>query len=178
MSLSEEKRVVDKWGRVLIKADDLFELLYKEVDPETLHVVGDEQINEYNRWCKFFNKKQFLIKPIADLECTPEEEHARRASEWFIPDEYKKLNVRETLLDRCDRDDERHRINAEMDMFEERGLVPLLQLMFALVDYFRSENIVWGVGRGSSCASYCLYLIGVHKIDSIRFGLDIREFLK
>jgi DNA polymerase III alpha subunit len=42
----------------------------------------------------------------------------------------------------------------------------------------RSNNIVWGVGRGSSVASYVLYLLGVHKVDSIKYGLDIREFLK
>jgi len=34
------------------------------------------------------------------------------------------------------------------------------------------------VGRGSSVASYCLYLLGVHKINSLKFDLDIKEFLK
>jgi DNA polymerase III alpha subunit len=42
----------------------------------------------------------------------------------------------------------------------------------------RENDIVWGVGRGSSVASYTLYLIGVHKIDSIKYELDINEFLK
>jgi DNA polymerase III alpha subunit len=42
----------------------------------------------------------------------------------------------------------------------------------------KENKIVWGVGRGSSVASYVLYLIGVHRIDSIKYDLDIREFLK
>jgi DNA polymerase III alpha subunit len=42
----------------------------------------------------------------------------------------------------------------------------------------RKENIVWGVGRGSSVASYVLYLIGVHKIDSLYYNLDVEEFLR
>jgi len=50
--------------------------------------------------------------------------------------------------------------------------------MIYLVDFMRENEIVWGVGRGSSVASYVLYLIGVHRIDSIKFGLDWREFLR
>ena len=54
----------------------------------------------------------------------------------------------------------------------------LLCYLKYLVDTMREHNIVWGVGRGSSVASYCLYLLGVHKINSIKFELDIKEFLK
>jgi len=42
----------------------------------------------------------------------------------------------------------------------------------------RENGIVWGVGRGASVASYVLYLIGVHRINSIQYGLDWREFLR
>ena len=47
-----------------------------------------------------------------------------------------------------------------------------------LVDTLRKNNIIWGVGRGSSVASYVLYLLGVHRIDSLYYDLDITEFLK
>ena len=57
-------------------------------------------------------------------------------------------------------------------------MIDLLCYLKYLVDTMREHNIVWGVGRGSSVASYCLYLLGVHKIDSIKYELDIREFLK
>jgi len=46
------------------------------------------------------------------------------------------------------------------------------------VDTMQANNVVWGVGRGSSVASYVLYLIGVHKIDSIKYNLDWQEFLR
>jgi len=42
----------------------------------------------------------------------------------------------------------------------------------------RKNNIVWGVGRGSSVASYVLFLLGVHKIDSMYYELSVDEFLK
>ena len=100
-------------------------------------------------------------------------------SEWFMPDEYKELDVVGHLYNLCEGDDERfHRVNEELAEFERRGMFNLLRYMIYLVDFMRKNNIVWGVGRGSSVASYVLYLIGIHKIDSIQCGLDWREFLR
>jgi DNA polymerase III alpha subunit len=70
------------------------------------------------------------------------------------------------------------RMAEELAAYEERGLIDLLRYMIYLVDFMRENNIVWGVGRGSSVASYVLYLIGVHRIDSVHYGLDWREFLR
>ena len=55
---------------------------------------------------------------------------------------------------------------------------PILQLLVYIIDIMRKNNLVWGVGRGSSVASYVLYLLGVHKVDSYKYSLDIKEFLK
>jgi len=169
---------IDDYGRVLVRSDDLTELLYAGYDPSDLSILSDEKIETYNHWCKVFNKQDYQIIPATTPAHTPQEEHARRTATWFIPEEFQNLNVRASLLERCERDDERVRINLEMDLYEARDLLPLLKLMFAMVDHFRRHNIVWGVGRGSSCASYVLYLIGVHKIDSLFYDLDIAEFLK
>ena len=100
-------------------------------------------------------------------------------SEWFMPDEYKELDVVGHLYNLCKGDDERfHRVNEELAEFERRGMFNLLRYMIYLVDFMRKNNIVWGVGRGSSVASYVLYLIGIHKVDSIQYGLDYKEFLR
>ena len=100
-------------------------------------------------------------------------------SEWFMPDEYKELDVVAHLYNLCEGDDERfHRVNEELAEFDRRGMFNLLRYMIYLVDFMRDNNIIWGVGRGSSVASYVLFLIGVHKIDSIQYGLDWREFLR
>jgi DNA polymerase III alpha subunit len=47
-----------------------------------------------------------------------------------------------------------------------------------IVDTLRDNKIIWGVGRGSSVSSYVLYLLGVHRIDSLKYQLDYREFLR
>jgi DNA polymerase III alpha subunit len=41
-----------------------------------------------------------------------------------------------------------------------------------------SNGIIWGVGGGSSVASYVLYKLGVHRVDSLYYNLDVTEFLR
>jgi len=100
-------------------------------------------------------------------------------SEWFMPDEYKTLNVYDYVMNKAGDDlAELERVEEELAQFKVRGMTNLLRYMIYLVDFMRENDIVWGVGRGSSVASYVLYLIGVHRINSIQFGLDWREFLR
>ena len=99
-------------------------------------------------------------------------------SEWFMPDQYKNMNVIEYIIKRTNTPQEYKRVDEELQEFKKRDMLDLLKYMIYLVDFMRDNNIIWGVGRGSSVASYVLYLIGVHKINSIQFGLDWREFLR
>ena len=99
--------------------------------------------------------------------------------EWFMPQEYKELDVYSFVMNKAGDDlAELERVEEELAQFRVRGMNNLLRYMVYLVDFMRENNIVWGVGRGSSVASYVLYLIGVHRIDSIKYNLDWREFLR
>ena len=108
------------------------------------------------------------------------------SQEFMIPQEYKDIDVEsyiknlipQTQTGQTDKLRILARVEEELDLFQTRNLFPVLQLLIYIVDTMRKNNIVWGVGRGSSVASYCLYLIGVHKIDSLLYDLDIKEFLK
>ena len=108
-------------------------------------------------------------------------------SEWLMPDTYKKINLKKWIEDRIqqlklatpyDRAPEMGRALAEYYEFEKREMTDLLRYLIYLVDFMRENNIVWGVGRGSSVASYLLYLIGIHKVDSFKHNLDYKEFLR
>jgi DNA polymerase III alpha subunit len=63
-------------------------------------------------------------------------------------------------------------------MFVQYGMYDLLVYLKYLVDTMRAHNVVWGVGRGSSVASFVLYKMGVHRINSLYYDLDPAEFLK
>jgi len=100
-------------------------------------------------------------------------------SDWFMPEKYKKLDIYNYILDKCpDEPKEMARVCEEMHEYEKRGLFNLLRFLVYLIDVMRENNMVWGVGRGSSVASYVLYLIGVHKINSIQYQLSWQEFMR
>jgi len=96
---------------------------------------------------------------------------------WFIPSEYKTMDIQKYLVDLCPKENY-DRLHTELNLYREYDMLDVLCAMKYIVDTLRSNNIVWGVGRGSSVASYALYLIGVHKIDSVKYNLPIEEFFK
>lgn len=96
---------------------------------------------------------------------------------WFMPDHYKTLDIEEFLVHRCP-EQNYERLILELQEYRRRNLIPLLREMKYIVDTLRKNNVVWGVGRGSSVASYILFLLDVHKIDSVKYRLPIEEFFK
>ena len=81
-------------------------------------------------------------------------------------------------MDRCATDEQRIRVCDEYQLFNDRRMIPVLRHLIYMVDHLRSQNVVWGVGRGSSVSSYVLFLIGINRIDPLKFDLDVSEFLK
>ena len=102
----------------------------------------------------------------------------RNQQRWFMPEEYLNFPIHQWLSDQCKTEEELARVDAELLLFIQHGMFDLLFYLKYLVDTMHQNNVVWGVGRGSSVASYVLYLLGVHKIDSLKYNLDIHEFLK
>ena len=96
---------------------------------------------------------------------------------WFIPRDYCP-NLPEYLYSQCTTNEQRDRVSLELELFVKNDMYDVLTAMKYIVDTLRENNVVWGVGRGSSVASYVLHLIGVHKIDSIKYNIPIEEFFK
>ena len=73
---------------------------------------------------------------------------------------------------------QKQRVEQELAEFKSRNMIPMLKFLVYMVTELKHNNILWGVGRGSSVSSYILYLIGVHKVDSLKYNLDYKEFLR
>ena len=160
---------------------DLVDMIYTgHVDK--CHVVLCEQSDDIDKFNEAMEEQGFdKLQKYIPLDVDEKTFDGVCQSEWFMPEEYKTLNVAEYVLGKAETpcpQHTQHRIWEELDAFEQRDMEDLLRYMIYLVDFMRENDIVWGVGRGSSVASYVLYLIGVHKINSIQFGLDWREFLR
>lgn len=107
-----------------------------------------------------------------------QEFHARRQATWFMPDEYQHIDIAKHVLDLCHTPEQLQRVAQELLLYQERDLFDLLRYLRYLVSVMRQNGVIWGVGRGSSVSSYVLYLLGVHRIDSMFYDLDPKEFLR
>lgn len=165
----------DKFGRTILSEEELCGLYMVNPDRKFLHVLVDGEVE--------LDPRVELLRPApviraVDTGETIEQFDARLQGNWNMPQEYKDLDIAQWVLERCETDVQRQRVGEELLLYLDRDLFPLLQYLKYLVDTMRSNNIVWGVGRGSSVASYVLFLIGIHKIDSIFYDLDIKDFLR
>ena len=165
----------DNYGQIILSEKDLCNLYLQNPNRVVSKTLIDHSIN-INDDLELTNIPQ-LIQYVTSTE-TVEEFDKRLQSNWYMPDEYKNLDIAKWILDQCQTDSERQRVGEELLLYLDRNLFQLLQYLKYLVDTMRKHNIVWGVGRGSSVASYVLYLIGVHRINSLFYVLDIREFLR
>jgi len=111
-------------------------------------------------------------------EITPEQFHADNQARWHMPEQYRAMDIAAHVLGLCSTEAELQRCGKELLMYQERNLFDLLRYMVYLVDTMTQHSVVWGVGRGSSVASYVLYKLKVHRIDSLYYNLDIEEFLR
>ena len=168
--------LLDKYSRQVLSEEQACAMLYS--DP-TLDVANLclEDVSKFNNASKKLHLNTMLTQ-LDDLGIEVDEYHKRNQSNWHMPEKYKQLDIAEYLLKLCTTDAELQRVGTELLLYQERGMFDLLRFLVYMVDTMRNNGIVWGVGRGSSVASYVLYLIGVHKIDSLYYDLDIAEFLR
>ena len=157
---------------------DLIDMIYSG-HADKVHVVLCDPSDDVDRFNAAMEEQGFdKLQKYIPLDVDQKTFDGVCQSEWFMPDEYKTFNLHSFLMSQCSTNEQIQRMNDEFVEFKNRNMLDLLRYMKYLVDFMRENNIVWGVGRGSSVASYVLYLIGVHRIDSIQFDLDWREFLR
>ncbi|AZU98297.1 hypothetical protein BZF66_04945 [Salmonella enterica] len=105
-------------------------------------------------------------------------EHDKNHELWRYDPAYDNINLEEYFLNLCETDAQKQRVLEELSLYEQYNMTKLLRCMMWLVDYLEEHNIFWGLGRGSSVSSYCLFLLGLHLVDSLKYELDVNEFLK
>ena len=162
-----EKTKTNDHGDVIFTEEDALELLY--TDPEfNISRLFFEDTTKYSSALKELGLSLPSINTAPDRE-TLTEFDSKNINNWHMPEKYYQINVLQWLLERCQNDEERFRVQMEYDLFEKKKFIRVLQFLIYFVDTLRANNIVWGVGRGSSVASFCLFLIGVHKINPLLY---------
>jgi len=166
----------DRFGNIVLNSKDLVDLYLTNTDfcPPRELLVEEEIVFPNVLELKNVPK----TKKYVELDLSVQEFDKIHSQNWHMPADYKSLDIAKYVLDLCSNEQELQRAGEELLIFQERDLFDLLRYLKFLVDLMRANNIVWGVGRGSSVSSFVLYLIGVHKINPIFYDLSIEEFLR
>ncbi len=167
----------DEYGIVYHSELDLFQALYEnpKLDISKFNVTNPEIFNKsadtlYSEGPRL----QSIEKPSISVEDFDKENQ----SQWNMPKEYADMDICKWILDQCSNDQELQRCGDELIKYQERNLIELLKFLKYFVDKMKQNNVVMGLGRGSSVSSFVLYKLGVHKVNSMYYDLDIGEFLR
>jgi DNA polymerase III alpha subunit len=165
----------DIYGQFILSENDLCNLYMRDPTRTIKKALTESNISLGD--ILSIDSKPELIEYI-DSKLSIEDFDNNNQSNWYMPNEYKELDIAKFVLDQCTSEAELQRAGEELILFQERNMFVLLQYLKYLVDTMRKHNIVWGVGRGSSVASFVLFLLGVHRINSLYYQLEIGEFIK
>lgn len=167
----------NKFGEMIFAEDDICDFILSGNDISTVRgMIVDQSVD--------LSKFPDTLDPVPDFlaqrfhSCSVPEFHESQQSNWHMPEQYKQMDIAEYILSKCQTQEQLQRCGEELLLYQEKNLFDLLKYLKYLVDVMTENKIVWGVGRGSSVSSYVLYLLGVHKIDSMYYDLDIKEFLR
>ena len=170
--------IINEYGALFLTPDELFEQVYIDKIKNFKNIYLDQTTVDQFNTSKDINKDNFdSLSTYVQPNISVKQFDSNLQKGWFMPENYCPDLIQQ-IYGMCESDEQKDRVSLELELFIQYGMLDLLYYLKYLVDTMRDNKIVWGVGRGSSVASYVLYLIGVHKIDSLKYKLDIKEFLK
>ena len=165
-------------GELIFSEHDLFDLVMQGKNlAELKDIIVDHTVDLESAVLILEDVPTFIRNNLVANDSVEDFDY-RCQSNWKMPQEYRDLDIAEYLLSLCRTDAELQRVGHELLLFQERNLFNLLKYLKYLVDTMKNNNVIWGVGRGSSVASYVLYLLGVHRINSMFYELEPEEFLR
>lgn len=168
--------IKDKYGQIIYSESDLVEIYLANTDMVFSRPIISDKVIKFDEDLNLDNLPKIVQHVTSDVSV--EDFDIANQNNWHMPEEYKNYDIAKYVLDQCQNQAEIQRAGQELLLYQERDMLVLLRYLKYLVDTMRANNIVWGVGRGSSVSSFVLFLIGVHKINSLYYGLEIDEFLK
>lgn len=169
----------NNYGEMIFSENDIVDQLMQGRDLESLHgMLVDETVN-IEKMVEFVESfpDTFITYTFTQSETIANWDKARQQN-WRMPRQYLDMDIAEYVLGLCKNDVELQRCAEELLLFQQYDLFNLLKYLKYLVDVMRDNRVIWGVGRGSSTASYVLYKMNVHRIDSLFYNLPITEFLR
>jgi len=173
--------ITDEYGNCLFATKEALDLIYSGESIDQMMLDDATETSRYNANATHFDLEQ-MLKPL-QIDIPADEYHKLLSSTWIIPENYSNMDIElylsSQLAQRKLNDDEYiDRLADELDEYRNRNMMHILSYLIYMMDVCKDNNIVTGIGRGSSVSSLVLYLIGTHHIDPIKYNLSYKEFLR
>ena len=131
--------VKNKFGEMVFAADDLMDLIMQGQDIAKLRdVIVDQSVDLAQFPDTLDPVPSFLAQRFHS--CSVPDFHKQNQTNWYMPDEYKTLDIAEHVLSLCKTDAELQRVGKELLMFQERNLFDLLRYLKYLVDVMETKK--------------------------------------
>lgn len=174
-----EDRALRADGVSIVDASQVTDLVMQQIPASKIRVLAmTKDIERYNTF----------VDESDELKIFDDAEPINLPMAWQLPPSYHELDLNEYIgtkfidkVQHLNYSSEElqlaaRRIDEELSQFEVRGMNMFLRTLIYVLETFEKNNVVWGVGRGSSCASYILFIIGLHLVDCIKYDVSLDEF--
>lgn len=165
---SKLDRVLLRDGTSIVSPRRYAQMLIEGQDVSGIHVLDSFDADVYN-----FKYSTDISREIELVEVHPVQSHD--ASEEMF-----NALVESILSSPRFKDSEEYqkRIEDELEFFVRTSNVVFLIECHRLISQMKENGDVWGVGRGSSCASLLLFILGVTDIDPVKYDIPFSELSK
>jgi DNA polymerase III subunit alpha len=124
------------------------------------HIEASPDKDEFKAW-----------RAKAKLESIPDDYAYLRFWTWKGFHEYCKNKSKE------DKDKYWTQLKFEISVLEAKGFVSYMLIVADYIRWAKDNGIPTGPGRGSGCGSIAGFFMGIHKVDSIKYGLLFERFI-
>lgn len=112
------------------------------------------------------------------------EDNNKLCHDWDLPPQFLELEIESYLVDKLSSFLESaghhemyiQRFEEELLEMKKRNLEHLFRALVYVIEVLKDSGTVWGVGRGSACSSFLLFLIGIHLVDPVKYAIPASEF--
>jgi DNA polymerase-3 subunit alpha len=160
-------------------------------DPKRFSLKSDEfYLKSYAEMQKIYGAAPELLLNTVEISEKCEETDLLQfvpdlLPEFKVPEGYKdeldylKCLVQEGMRKRgfMDKPEYRERIKFEMGVIAKCGYVKYFLILWDIMNFAKTSEIIVGAGRGSAVGSLALYVLGITKLDPLKYDLLFERFL-
>jgi DNA polymerase III alpha subunit len=155
------------------------ELLLLGLKPNQISTkLATDDITQHNQLVDEEDEKIHISKDNEEVESS------FSPFDYLIPEKYIAIDLREHVFGKLrtipmtatEMMVAQNRVERELEEIEKRKIEYLFKTIIYVVDVFTEKKVVFGVGRGSSCACYILYLLGLNLVNPLKYNIPVEEF--